>query len=556
MSHSFIDAPVQKPPNTPPQSSINGRAVELAENAKRPGPFWRLLSVMLGGIGPLFVLSAFTVVFYFGHHYDWKVPKFAELTGSAKNLVADWCEEHSVPESKCVECDPTLMPRGPDYEWCPEHGVHNCPLHHPDVAELKETPVVLADDRKRAARALALHDRKENNSECKVYKTRIQFASVESVRQAGVDVELVERQSIVESVSGSGEILYDPTRLAGLASRVPGTVWLVQKNVGDQVQKGELLAIVDATQVGEIKIRLLKALTEEQLQQENVLRLRKARDIVPGKLVLTAEATYKKARAEVVSAEQMLRNLGLPADVKILRGLSERDAMNRLRFLGIPDAFQSRLSAEVRTANLLPIYSSINGVVVDRAVTPGEVVDPSRILFRVADMSQMWLTLNIPLEHMEQLAIGQTVRFRADGSRHEVESKLDWISTSTDQQTRMVQVRAVLPNLKGRLRNETFGTGEVILRQEPNAIVIPTGASHWEGCCQVVFVRDKHYFDSPDSPKVFHVRSVRLGASNNNYTEVISGVLPGEVIATAGSDVLRAQLLKNNLGEGCACVAE
>ena len=168
----------------------------------------------------------------------------------------------------------------------------------------------------------------------------------------------------------------------------------------------------------------------------------------------------------------------------------------------------------------------------------------------------MWLTLNIPLEHMEQLAIGQTVRFRADGSRHEVESKLDWISTSTDQQTRMVQVRAVLPNPKGRLRNETFGTGEVILRQEPDAIVVPTGTSHWEGCCQVVFVRDKHYFDSPDSPKVFHVRSVRLGASNNNYTEVISGVLPGEVIATAGSDVLRAQLLKNNLGEGCACVAE
>tara|TARA_R110000868_G_scaffold370319_2_gene633806 strand:- start:23507 stop:25177 length:1671 start_codon:yes stop_codon:yes gene_type:complete len=556
MSHSFIDAPVQKPPNNPPQSCVNGRAVEPAENAKRVGPFWRLLSVILGGIGPLFVLSTFTVVFYFGHHYDWKMPKFAELTGSAKKSVADWCEEHSVPESKCVECDPTLMPRGADYGWCPEHGVHNCPLHHPDVAELKETPVVLAADLKRAAHALALRDRKENNSECRVYKTRIQFASVESVRQAGVDVELVERQPIIESVSGSGEILYDPTRLAGLASRVSGTIWLVHKNIGDRVQKGELLAIVDATQVGEVKIRLLKALAEEQLQQENVSRLRKARNIVPGKLVLTAEAAYKKARAEVVSAEQMLRNLGLPADVKILRGLSEHEAMNRLRFLGIPDSFQSKLSAEIRTANLLPIYSSINGVVVDRTVTPGEVVDPSRILFRVADMSQMWLTLNIPLEHMEQLAIGQTVRFRADGSRHEVESKLDWISTSTDQQTRMVQVRAVLPNPKGRLRNETFGTGEVILRQEPDAIVVPTGTSHWEGCCQVVFVRDKHYFDSPDSPKVFHVRSVRLGASNNNYTEVISGVLPGEVIATAGSDVLRAQLLKNNLGEGCACVAE
>ena len=120
----------------------------------------------------------------------------------------------------------------------------------------------------------------------------------------------------------------------------------------------------------------------------------------------------------------------------------------------------------------------------------------------------------------------------------------------------MIQVRAVLDNKTRRLRNDTFGTGEIILRSEPDAIIIPTGASHWEGCCQVVFVRDKSYFDSPESYKVFHVRSVRLGATYGKFTEVISGVLSGEVIATTGSDVLRAQLLKNNLGAGCDCCAK
>jgi len=165
----------------------------------------------------------------------------------------------------------------------------------------------------------------------------------------------------------------------------------------------------------------------------------------------------------------------------------------------------------------------------------------------------MWLTLNVPLENMDQLVIGQQIRFQADGSRHEVAGKLDWISTAADPQTRMVKVRAILPNVDGNLRSETFGTGQVVLREEPDAIVIPTGSSHWEGCCQVVFVRDKHYFNSPESFKVFHVRSVRLGAVNGKFTEVISGVLPGEAIAMAGSDVLRAQLLKNNLGAGCDC---
>ena len=131
--------------------------------------------------------------------------------------------------------------------------------------------------------------------------------------------------------------------------------------------------------------------------------------------------------------------------------------------------------------------------------------------------------------------------------------KLVWISTTADQQTRMVTVRAELPNPQGQLRNETFGAGRIILREEQEAIVVPNEAVHWEGCCHVVFVRDKGYFDSTDSPKVFHVRTVRLGAKNEKFTEIIAGVLPGEVVATKGSDVLRAELLKNNLGEGCCC---
>jgi multidrug efflux pump subunit AcrA (membrane-fusion protein) len=448
------------------------------------------------------------------------------------------------------------MLKEPDYGWCPDHGVHNCPLHHPNVAQLKETPSVLASDLERAARALTVVPRKENNSACDVYKTRIQFASIESVRQAGVDVELVERQQIVESVHGSGSIVYDPTRKASLASRVPGSVWIVEKIVGDHVAKGEVLAIVDAAEVGGLKTSLMRSLAERKLQQQNVVRLTEAREAIAGSRILDAEAALAKAHADVLSAEQSLRNLGFPVQVSSLQGLSEQQVLDQLRLLGIPESFRSRLNSQTVTSNLLPILSPLDGVVIERSVSPGEVVDSTRILFQVADVRRMWLTLNVPLENMSQLAIGQQVHFRTDGSRESASGTIDWISTSADKMTRMIQVRAVLENPDGRLRNETFGTGEVVLRTESDAIVIPTGASHWEGCCQVVFVRDKNYFDSPESYKVFHVRSVRLGATNGQYTEIISGVLPGEVIATAGSDVLRAQLLKNNLGAGCDCVAE
>ena len=80
--------------------------------------------------------------------------------------------------------------------------MHNCPLCHPEVAQLKQTPVVAEADRQRAARALAAAPRPENNAVCKNYRRRIQFASLEAVKKAGVDVGLVDRQPISESVVG------------------------------------------------------------------------------------------------------------------------------------------------------------------------------------------------------------------------------------------------------------------------------------------------------------------------------------------------------------------
>ena len=559
MNRSVIEHATREPQYLTASHSVSDLSLPLSndtlntKNQNRPG---QILSRILKGVGPTLILVGFAAVFYYGHQNDWKLPKFGALTGNAKVVVQDWCEEHSVPESNCVQCDPSLMPEGPDYGWCDEHGVHNCPLHHPDIAQLKSTPVVDQADFERAARALAVAPRIENNRECKFYRSRIQFASVESVRQAGVDVELVDRGRIVESIHGSGSIVYDPTRMANLASRASGSVWTVRKNVGDKISRGDTLAIVDAAEVGNYKTALMRSLTEKRLQERNVGRLTAAKDAIPGSLLLNAQAALSKARADVLSAEQSLRNLGLKVQLDELSGSTETQIMDQLRFLDIPPDAIASINGNADSSNLIPIVSPIDGIVIDRAVSAGEVVDSSKILFKVADISQMWLMLSVSLEHARRLEMGQIIEFRSDAVREVVNGKIDWISTTADKTTRMIQVRAVLDNRSGRLRNETFGTGEIILRYETHAIVIPSGASHWEGCCQVVFVRDKGYFDSPESYKVFHVRSVRLGATQGKFTEVISGVLPGEVIATTGSDVLRAQLLKNNLGAGCDCVAE
>lgn len=549
MSHVTANPPVVRSP------AIGDNHQEKPQQMATPnqGRRFRFLPRLSRHVPTLTVMAVLVGLGVYGHHSDWKLPKFSALAGNGVAERKDWCEEHGVPESQCVECNPDFLPRGKDYGWCKEHGVHNCPLHNAEVVQLKQMPVVSDADRQLAARALAAAPRPENNPVCKNYRRRIQFVSLEALKKAGVDIGLVDRQPIVESVAANGQITYDQTRFASLSSRLPGTVWHVEKNVGDRVRAGEVLALVDAAEMGRAKTELIQAMVQEELQRKAVKRLESLTEVVAGRQLQEAQAGFAQARARLLSAQQALGNLGLPLNVEQLRGLAEEKLAERLRLLGLPESVAEHLSPDETTANLLPVKAPMDGIIVARQVVAGEVVDASRVLFQLADTSRMWLTLNVSVEDAGKFALGQPVRFRPDGSRDEVGGKLVWISTTADQQTRMVTVRAELPNPNGQLRNETFGAGRIVLREEQEAIAVPNEAIHWEGCCHVVFVRDKGFFDSKDSPKVFHIRTVRLGARNEKSTEIIAGVLPGEVVATKGSDVLRAELLKNNLGEGCTC---
>jgi cobalt-zinc-cadmium efflux system membrane fusion protein len=161
----------------------------------------------------------------------------------------------------------------------------------------------------------------------------------------------------------------------------------------------------------------------------------------------------------------------------------------------------------------------------------------------------MWLLLSVRLEDAALLRPGLKVRFSHEGHGSADAGKVAWVSPAADEKTRTVPVRIELPNPDGRHHARTFGLARVVLREETDAIVVPSEAVHWEGDCHVVFVRDKR-FTEPGSPKVFHVRSVRPGAKDGGNTEIIAGLLPGELVATQGSGIMRSELLKNNLGAG------
>ena len=521
---------------------------ETGRSPSRPRRLAGVVAWLGRAVPTALVLGALGGVAAWGHHAGWKLPKFSALVGAAPAPEEAWCEEHSVPEAECVECNPGLMPRGPEPPYCKKHGVPECPLDHPEIAQVKGPPHFPRYD---VQAALALLERPENNCRCKLHERRIQFASAAAADKAGVEVDVVGEAPMEEFIAANGEVGYDQDRVARLSSRLPGTVWRVDKQLGDPVRQGEILALVDAAEVGKAKAEFLQAAAQLELRRQAYEGLSRAAasGAVPERQVREGQTAVSEAEIRLRGAQQALANLGLPLAAEDFRGLPPDRLAARVQFLGLPEAVAGRLDPQHTTANLLPVVAPFDGAVVAREVVAGEVVDSAKALFVVADPRHVWLTLHVRQEDARRVRRGQPVRFRPDGDPAEAAGTVAWVSTAVDEKTRTVKVRADLDNADGQLRAGTFGPGRVVLRYEPYAVVVPKEAVHWEGDCFVVFVRDKDYLKE-GAPKVFHVRKVRPGARDEQHVEVLAGVLPGEVVATKGSAVLQAELLKAKLGEG------
>lgn len=498
-------------------------------------------------------IAAFTLlgcVMYFGHHTGWKMPKLSELLGAVSTDSDDWCAEHLVRESECIECRTDVLPKETLIGFCQEHGVAECVNCHPEFAQIQGEPQLPKYD---TAQAIRLVARPENNSRNMMHTSRVQFASPEMITKVGIEVDVVQERPMLDAIMANGELVFDPTRVCHLSTRVPGTVAAVFKNVGDPVSAGEILALVDASQVGQVKSQMLQAVVQLQLRKTTVERLRPIAEsgAVSQKSVIESDSALREANVALISARQALANLGfeLPKDLETLDPESLAD---QLRFLGIPASLVASLPRGTKTANLIAIQATYDGVIVAADMVAGEVVDLARTLFTVSDPSRMWLVLNVRQEDARYVRRGLPVRFHSDTGDQTLSGEVDWISPAVDEQSRTLRVRVVVSNEDGRLRDKTFGTGKIILREEPNAIVVPREAVQSTADAAFVFVRDKNYFDE-NSPKFFHVRQVRLGARDDQYIELLAGALPGEVIAAKGSTALLAQLLRSNLGAGCGC---
>jgi len=387
----------------------------------------------------------------------------------------------------------------------------------------------------------------------------IRFKSKEAMERTGIELVPVEERSMVSELVASGVVHYDQRHIAQLSARVPGSVWRVEKHLGDAVHKGEVLLVIESRDVGRFKADFLNALVSHEARKEQLAILEEVQGAVMGRQLREAKSALREVRNHLHNAEQSLVNLGLNVSIADYEPLDDDARAARIRTAGLPALLLAQVDPDHVTSNLLPLYAPFDGIVIGRDAVVGEVIDPAEPIFEVADISSMWVVLNISKEDAGLVAIGQRVRFRPDGSTDEYESRISWISTEVNEETRTLEVRAeissgsdesVTASAAGRpaattLRANTFGNGRIEVDRRGTAIVVPRNSVQWDGSRWVVFV--------PTGEASFAARPVSPGVQQGDSIEIVGdfavGGTPTHVVG-AGSHVLKSQILLDRMEAG------
>ncbi|MGH7257674.1 MAG: efflux RND transporter periplasmic adaptor subunit, partial [Nitrospiraceae bacterium] len=223
----------------------------------------------------------------------------------------------------------------------------------------------------------------------------------------------------------------------------------------------------------------------------------------------------------------------------------KREAQDRLRLLGMKDDLIASLDRDQQIRSYVPIVAPFDGRVIARNLTKGEVVETTARLFQVADLSEVWVTANIPEKdipyiHTNDLVANQLVEVRVKAYADQVFSgKITYVGDVLEPSTRTMRLRLELPNPDGRLKPQMFATVRVYSDPEPGILALPEGAIQRDRTRQFVFVQR--------DPQTFEVRDVKVSESNGKQVKVLEGLSEGDIVVMKGAFVLKSELLGSQI---------
>lgn len=190
----------------------------------------------------------------------------------------------------------------------------------------------------------------------------------------------------------------------------------------------------------------------------------------------------------------------------------------------------------------LEVKAPIDGVIIERNATMGELVDKNKVIYTISDPSQLWAIAEVKERDIGALKVGQAAAFTVLAYPQErFHGKVILVGNQVESGTRTLEVRIAVDNAEGRLKPGMFADVEITTTILDNVLLIPDGAVQTDGEDQVVFV-------ALDGNK-FEKRAVKLGEEQQGRVQILEGLKAGEPVVTAGSFILKSEMLKGELGE-------
>jgi membrane fusion protein, heavy metal efflux system len=313
------------------------------------------------------------------------------------------------------------------------------------------------------------------------------------------------REGAPQQLRLSGRLVWDENRTVRLFPAFAGRVIHILVKAGDRVKPGQTLAMLASPDFGQAQADARRAQSDFALAEKNLSRLRElyAAGVSPRKELITAEADYARADAELARASGKIRLYG---------GGSESVDQN------------------------LALASPIEGIVVERNINPGQELRPdlqlanSPAMFVITDPSRLWVQLDATESQLASLKRGQTVRLHSSAWPEEsFEATVEAISDFIDPGSRTIKVRGSVINRDKKLKGEMFVTAEVpdaqrAFLQLPEKALVLSGGSYY------VFVEE--------SPGRFAWSEVKIEGVRDGVAGVVSGVDLDQKVVVEGTLLL------------------
>ncbi len=350
--------------------------------------------------------------------------------------------------------------------------------------------------------------------------------SAESIKQIKLETETVSLQPFTGYLTIPAKVITNQDNEAQIGSLVQGRVHKVFVKVGDFVSSGQVLMTVEGLDVGEIKASFLIAKAALDYTKANYERQKKLFDEKIGsqKALLESQAEYEKALAEFKAEDKKIHSVGL-SDEDVTDGNKSED----------------------HTSGTLPIKSSINGIVVERNVVIGQLVDATTNAFKVINTSSVWIDGQIYEKDITKINQKTNALFTSETYRNEkFNGRIIYIGQTVDEQSRTITVRGEFKNTNSKLKPQMFGELKIPISSNAKAILIPEEAVVRESGEDYVFVQTSDT-TMPNGGRAFELRKVITGSSVDNRIEIKEGLREGEKVVSKGVFYLKSELKKEEI---------